>query len=203
MGPVRGVLAGWLRGGTRTSPPTPAGGRRHDRFCGSRPSVLDAFRAGRPHAARSLHGIASGGARRSQTGGARESDLGERGVGFRTGRFRGFGRPRRRWPVTRPHDWPSWPALNDRGAPGGLRDPSGRGRAWRVVSADRGRFIVFLLELCGVQEVCFFGVRWELVRKPKYPPNNHVPTFLRPQPWLHFPVAPRMSTALHLHPIRT
>ena len=41
-----------------------------------------------------------------------------------------------------------------------------------------------------MQEVCFFGVRWELVRKPKYPPNNHVPTFLRPQPWLHFPVAP-------------
>jgi hypothetical protein len=44
-----------------------------------------------------------------------------------------------------------------------------------------------------------FGVRWELVRKPKYPPNNHVPTFLRPEPWLHFPVAPRTSTPLHLH----
>jgi hypothetical protein len=130
------VLAGWLwvEPHHRRLPVAATTG-----FAGAAPQ----FRRISSRAARPLHGMASGGApltdrrgpgirsRRAQltlTTPSPRRHFAKPGLGFRKGRFRSLSRP----------------ALNDRGAPGGLRDPSGRGRARRAVSADReGNFFSF------------------------------------------------------------
>jgi hypothetical protein len=181
-----------------TTDPTPAGCRwPPPRPVFSEPPLsFDAFRAD-ARRARTLHGIASEAAAHGQSGprnpittrqAEAACDFVKPGVRSRKSRFRNFGRP---------HDQ-SWPALNDQDTPGGLRDLSGRGRLGMAVWADRERFT------CGAVRVmcvvvagggCLLGLRWELVRKPKYPPQpprthlsvstNHDSLCLAPIEYVH------------------